>query len=78
MWTEPKQVPCRYCGEPTEYQATRKCNNCWEVIRRLRRFLKTEKGREFAKIVLKQAESEAEGTGGIITARFFSASDEEA
>jgi hypothetical protein len=38
--TEPQTVPCTYCGDPTDMTATKLCDQCWEVERRLPRFLK--------------------------------------
>ena len=32
----PETVPCIYCGQPTPMLATRLCNNCWELDRRMR------------------------------------------
>ena len=40
-------IPCEVCGRPTLYMGTRRCNNCWEVERRLEDYLRTAKGREF-------------------------------
>ena len=41
-----KTVPCVFCGTPTPFGATRKCNNCYEVIGRLEAFLKSSIGRQ--------------------------------
>ncbi len=41
-----KTVPCIFCGTPTPYRATGKCNNCYEVTKRLEDFLKSSKGRQ--------------------------------
>lgn len=38
-------VPCALCGEPTDFTGTKRCNNCWEVERRLDDFLKSANGR---------------------------------
>jgi hypothetical protein len=40
-------IPCEICGKWTLYMGTRRCNNCWEVERRLDEYLRTTKGREF-------------------------------
>lgn len=49
--------PCSTCGEPTTFTGTKKCNNCWEVERRLQDYL--NKGgvnaREFVVDALKNA-----------------------
>lgn len=29
-------VPCKFCGNPTGYLATKLCQNCWEVSHRTR------------------------------------------
>lgn len=40
-------IPCEVCGKWTLYMGTRRCNNCWEVERRLEEYLRNGKGREF-------------------------------
>lgn len=45
--SEPETVPCATCGEPTAFLGTKRCNNCWEIERRLYHYLKSEKGRDF-------------------------------
>lgn len=37
-----ESVPCKICGVPTWFTATKLCNNCYEVTTRLDRFLKSE------------------------------------
>ena len=29
-------VPCIWCAKPTEMTATRQCDGCWELSRRIR------------------------------------------
>ncbi len=29
------QVPCGICGDPTPMTGTRRCDNCWEIERRV-------------------------------------------
>ena len=36
---------CKFCETQTTYTATKLCNNCWEVEKRLPLFLKSEKAR---------------------------------
>lgn len=31
----PIHVPCRMCGEPTVHTATKACDSCWELERRV-------------------------------------------
>jgi len=40
-----KTMPCEICGKPTKYLNTRKCNNCWEISRRIDEYLISQKGR---------------------------------
>jgi len=42
-------VPCETCGKPTPYRGTKRCNNCWEVERRLPDYVKSSRGRAFAR-----------------------------
>ncbi len=42
----PSTVPCVFCGTPTPFRATAKCNNCYEVTKRLEDFLKSNAGRQ--------------------------------
>ena len=37
--SEFETVPCKICGEPTEYTASQLCLGCWEVDRELKHFL---------------------------------------
>ena len=37
-------IPCSVCGEPTNFDGTKLCNNCWEVKRRLRDFISCKNG----------------------------------
>jgi hypothetical protein len=41
--------PCEVCGKPTQYEGTKRCDNCWEVERRLKTYLKSPKGQAFAR-----------------------------
>ena len=47
MISTPMTVPCEVCGKPTPYLGTKRCNNCWEVEKRLETFLESQRGREF-------------------------------
>ena len=40
-------VPCKFCGEPTIYTATKLCNNCWEFEHRIDQFISNENGLNF-------------------------------
>jgi hypothetical protein len=40
-------VPCETCGTPTLLTGTRRCNNCWEVERRLPSYMKSPKAWDF-------------------------------
>jgi hypothetical protein len=42
-------VPCETCGTPTRFTGTRRCNNCWEVERRLPDYMKSPKGWAFVR-----------------------------
>ncbi len=33
-------VPCSTCEQPTTFTGTKKCNDCWEVERRLDGYLR--------------------------------------
>jgi predicted ATP-dependent serine protease len=46
------KVPCTTCGFQTTFNYTGRCNNCWEVERRLKEYLKSENGREFVRKLL--------------------------
>lgn len=50
------EVPCDICGKPTIFAGTRRCDDCWEVERKLDRKLEqyalTEKGRTHMRSVL--------------------------
>lgn len=43
-----ESVPCKFCTQPTPMTATRLCNNCWEVTRRLEDFLRLPRGQKLA------------------------------
>ena len=45
-------VPCETCSTPTAYEGTKRCNNCWEVERRLPDYLKSPKAWEFVRKLL--------------------------
>ncbi len=47
MTREDRVIPCETCGDPTVFTGTRRCNNCWEVERRIELYLESPKGREF-------------------------------
>ena len=40
-------VPCKFCGEPTIYTATKLCNNCWEFEHRIDQFISNKNGLNF-------------------------------
>ena len=40
-------IPCETCGTPTPFTGTRRCNNCWEVERRLPEYMKSPKAWDF-------------------------------
>ena len=40
-------IPCETCGTPTPFTGTRRCNNCWEVERRLPDYTKSPKAWDF-------------------------------
>ena len=42
----PSTVPCVFCGTPTPFRATARCNNCYKVTGRLETFLKSNVGRQ--------------------------------
>ena len=42
-------VPCETCGTPTPFTGTRRCNNCWEVERRMPDYMKSPKGWDFVR-----------------------------
>jgi hypothetical protein len=42
-------VPCETCGTPTPFTGTRRCNNCWEVERRLPDYMNSPKGWDFVR-----------------------------
>ena len=42
-------IPCEACGTPTPFTGTRRCNNCWEVERRLPEYLKSPKAWDFVR-----------------------------
>jgi len=46
------KVPCKTCGEPTDYTGTKRCVNCWTVERRLEKYLEFENGRRFVRNML--------------------------
>ena len=49
-----EQVPCEICGQMTPFTETRRCNNCWELERRIQMYP------ELTKKILKDFE-EAKG-----------------
>lgn len=32
---KPEEVPCKWCGEPTEKTSTQMCDGCWELDHRI-------------------------------------------
>ncbi len=40
-------VPCEVCGTLTPMDGTKRCNNCWEVERRLPEYVKNLGGQDF-------------------------------
>jgi hypothetical protein len=42
-------VPCETCGTPTPFVGTKRCNNCWEVERRLPDYMRSSKGWDFVR-----------------------------
>lgn len=53
---------CGTCGAETGEDGTR-CNLCWEVEKRLHQYLKSEKGRRFARIALEASSDLGPHTG---------------
>lgn len=49
-------VPCKFCGDPTFMRGTKSCNQCWEVVHRLERFLSNKAGQEHVRTMLQHAE----------------------
>ena len=46
---KPTMIPCETCGTPTPFTGTRRCNNCWEVERRMPDYMKSPKGWDFVR-----------------------------
>jgi hypothetical protein len=46
-------IPCRICGNPTTFNGTELCDNCWEVTRRLSDFVQCQNGLEYIKEFVK-------------------------
>lgn len=46
MGDDRETAPCETCGHPTPMLGTRRCDNCWEVERRLVAYLRSENARE--------------------------------
>jgi hypothetical protein len=42
-------IPCETCGTPTPFTGTKRCNNCWEVERRLPDYMKSPKAWDFVR-----------------------------
>jgi hypothetical protein len=42
--TEICKYPCKICGVLTPYAGTQLCDNCWEVTKRLDKFVQSPKG----------------------------------
>lgn len=42
-------IPCETCGKPTPYFGTKRCDNCWEVERRLDAYLVTPQALVFVR-----------------------------
>jgi hypothetical protein len=34
--SKPETIPCKICGVATEMMGTKLCDNCWEVLHRIR------------------------------------------
>jgi len=47
--TKHENVPCETCGKPTRYTGTKRCDNCWEVERRLEGFMVTPRALAFVR-----------------------------
>jgi hypothetical protein len=45
---------CEICGKPTHYTGTKRCNNCWEVERRLPEFIRSANGLKAVAAALQQ------------------------
>lgn len=45
-------IPCEICKAPTQMKGTKRCNNCWEVERRLDEYLRHPAGRANALRIL--------------------------
>ena len=54
-------VPCETCSTPTAYEGTKRCNNCWEVERRLPDYLKSPKALEFVRKMLPKLDDWKDG-----------------
>ena len=55
-------IPCETCGEPTNMTATKRCTNCWEVEHRMSRYLKSEGGRKFVRMMLQTVQPDEGGS----------------
>ena len=54
-------VPCETCSTPTPYERTKRCNNCWEVERRLPDYLRSPKAWEFVRGLLPPLDDRKDG-----------------
>jgi hypothetical protein len=54
-------VPCKIRPTPTAYEGTKRCNNCWEVERRLPDYLKSPKAWEFVRKLLPKLDDWVDG-----------------
>ena len=54
-------VPCETCGTPTPFTGTRRCNNCWEVERRLPSYMKSPKAWDFMRQYIPKLDDWADG-----------------
>lgn len=45
-------IPCRICGDPTPMLGTKLCNGCYEVVARLKSFLRCKNAIQFVQDTL--------------------------
>jgi len=55
-------VACKFCDHLTPMLGTGVCDNCWEVVRRIEKFLKSAAGRVYLRHLIDSYESKKENT----------------
>lgn len=58
---ESPTIPCETCGRPTPYMGTRRCDNCWEVERRLPDYAKAPNAWEFIRKLIPHLDDWVDG-----------------